>query len=166
RNMRVIVDGTLPDGVTAKDIILAIIGEIGTAGGTGHVIEYAGEAIEALSMAGRMTVCNMSIEAGARAGLIAPDDKTFAYLKGRPQAPRAEVWDRAVAYWRSLRTDEGAVFDRELRLDASDLPPLVTWGTSPEDVITIAGKVPDPAEIADEGKRKAVERSLSYMGLA
>jgi 3-isopropylmalate/(R)-2-methylmalate dehydratase large subunit len=166
RNMRVTVDGTLPEGVTAKDIILAIIGEIGTAGGTGHVIEYDGEAIRALSMEGRMTVCNMSIEGGARAGLIAPDDKTFDYLKGRPQAPTGETWDRAMAYWRTLHSDDGAVFDRELRLDASDLPPLVTWGTSPEDVITIAGKIPDPAKITDEGKRKAVERSLAYMGLS
>jgi 3-isopropylmalate/(R)-2-methylmalate dehydratase large subunit len=164
--MRVTVDGTLPEGVTAKDIILAIIGEIGTAGGTGHVIEYDGEAIRALSMEGRMTVCNMSIEGGARAGLIAPDDKTFDYLTGRPQAPTGETWDRAMAYWRTLRSDDGAVFDRELRLDASDLPPLVTWGTSPEDVITIAGRIPDPAKITDEGKRKAVERSLAYMGLS
>jgi 3-isopropylmalate/(R)-2-methylmalate dehydratase large subunit len=166
RNMRVTVDGTLPEGVTAKDIILAIIGEIGTAGGTGHVIEYDGEAIRALSMEGRMTVCNMSIEGGARAGLIAPDDKTFDYLEGRPQAPTGETWDQAMAYWKSLHSDDGAVFDRELRLDASDLPPLVTWGTSPEDVITIAGKIPDPAKITDEGKRKAVERSLAYMGLS
>ena len=149
KNMRVTVDGALPDGVTAKDIILAIIGEIGTAGGTGHVIEYAGEAIRALSMEGRMTVCNMSIEGGARAGLIAPDEKTFAYLKDRPMAPKGEVWDRALAYWRTLYTDEGAHFDREVRLDAAALPPIVTWGTSPEDVAAVTGTVPR-VEDADE----------------
>ena len=142
--MRVSVDGKLPDGVTAKDIILAIIGEIGTAGGTGHVIEYAGEAIRALSMEGRMTVCNMSIEGGARAGMIAPDEKTFAYLKGRPKAPKGGAWDVAQRYWETLHSDEGAHFDREVMLDAAKLPPIVTWGTSPEDVVSVAGAVPDP----------------------
>src|SRR5689334_14958751 len=153
KNMRVTVDGQLPAGVTAKDIILAIIGEIGTAGGTGHVMEYAGEAIRALSMEGRMTVCNMSIEGGARAGLVAPDDKTFAYLEDRPKAPKGEAWDAAVRYWDSLRTDEGAFFDKEVRLDAANLPPIVTWGTSPEDVISVAGVVPNPDDIQEENKR-------------
>src|SRR6478609_2890955 len=147
KNMRVTVDGQLPPGVTAKDIILAIIGEIGTAGGTGNVMEYAGEAIRALSMEGRMTVCNMSIEGGARAGLIAPDEKTYAYLKGRPMAPSGMAWDMAMKYWESLVTDEGAHFDREVRLDAGSLPPIVSWGTSPEDVISVQGRIPDPAEI-------------------
>jgi 3-isopropylmalate/(R)-2-methylmalate dehydratase large subunit len=165
RNMRVTVDGALPEGVTAKDIILAIIGEIGTAGGTGHVIEYAGEAIRALSMEGRMTVCNMSIEGGARAGMIAPDETTYAYLKDRPRAPKGKAWDMARAYWESLPSDEGAAFDREVRLEAASLPPLVTWGTSPEQVVAVTGRVPDPAEIADPGKRAAVERALAYMGL-
>jgi 3-isopropylmalate/(R)-2-methylmalate dehydratase large subunit len=165
KNMRVTVDGTLPPGVTAKDIILAIIGEIGTAGGTGHVIEYAGEAIRALSVEGRMTVCNMSIEGGARAGLIAPDDKTFAYLKDRPKAPKGEAWEAAVAYWRTLHTDEGAYFDREVRLDAANLPPIVTWGTSPEDVVSVTGTVPDPDAIADENKRRSKWRALEYMDL-
>src|SRR5579863_6189429 len=153
KNMRVTVDGALKDGVTAKDIILAIIGEIGTAGGTGHVIEYAGEAIRALSMEGRMTVCNMSIEGGARAGMVAPDDKTFAYLKGRPKSPTGEMWDRAVAYWRSLRSDEGAQFDKEVRLDAGALPPIVSWGTSPQDVVSITGAVPHVEDGATEQKR-------------
>ncbi len=165
KNMRISVNGALTDGVTAKDIILAIIGEIGTAGGTGHVMEYAGEAIAALSMEGRMTVCNMSIEGGARAGLIAPDEKTFAYLKDTPMAPKGADWDRARAYWETLRSDDAAMFDKEVVLDASDLPPVVTWGTSPEDVITIGGRVPNPADAADEGKRAAMERSLAYMGL-
>ena len=142
KNMRVTVDGALGEGVSAKDIVLAIIGEIGTAGGTGHVIEYAGEAIRALSMEGRMTVCNMTIEAGARAGMIAPDAKTFAYLKGRPKAPKGAAWDAAMRYWESLHSDDGAVFDKEVRLDASQLPPLVTWGTSPQDVAAITGTVP------------------------
>ncbi len=166
KNMRVTVDGALSDGVTAKDIALAIIGEIGTAGGTGYVIEYAGEAIRALSMEGRMTVCNMSIEAGARAGMIAPDEKTFAYVQGRPRAPKGGAWDMARRYWESLPSDEGAAFDREVRIDAGALPPLVTWGTSPEDVVAITGTVPDPANAADEGKRAAIVRSLAYMGLA
>jgi 3-isopropylmalate/(R)-2-methylmalate dehydratase large subunit len=165
KNMRVTVDGRLPAGVTAKDIILAIIGEIGTAGGTGSAIEYAGEAIRALSMEGRMTVCNMSIEGGARAGMIAPDDITFAYLKDRPKSPQGDVWDAARRYWETLRSDDGAVFDREVRLDAAQLPPLVTWGTSPEQVVSVTGRVPVPAEIADEGKRRSAERSLAYMGL-
>jgi 3-isopropylmalate/(R)-2-methylmalate dehydratase large subunit len=166
KNMRITVDGQLPRGVTAKDIILAIIGEIGTAGGTGYVVEYAGEAIRALSMEGRMTVCNMSIEGGARAGLIAPDEKTFAYIQGRPRAPKGAAWDAALSYWRTLRSDDDAVFDREVRLDAANLPPIVTWGTSPEDVVAITGRVPDPAAVADEGKRAAMQRSLAYMGLA
>jgi 3-isopropylmalate/(R)-2-methylmalate dehydratase large subunit len=166
KNMRVTVDGSLPPGVTAKDIILAIIGEIGTAGGTGHVIEYAGEAIRALSMEGRMTVCNMSIEGGARAGLIAPDEKTFAYLKGLPQAPKGAAWDAALAYWRTLNSDEGGHFDKEVRLDASKLPPLVTWGTSPEQVTTILGNVPRVEDGANEQMRASIQRSLDYMGLA
>ncbi len=165
KNMRVTVDGRLPAGVTSKDITLAIIGEIGTAGGTGHVIEYAGEAIRALSMEGRMTVCNMSIEGGARAGMIAPDGTTFAYLKDRPKAPKGEAWDQAVRYWESLPSDEDARFDSEIRLDAANLPPLVTWGTSPEDVVSITGLVPDPETIDDEGKRLSKVRALAYMGL-
>jgi 3-isopropylmalate/(R)-2-methylmalate dehydratase large subunit len=166
RNMRVTVDGVLPAGVTAKDVILAIIGEIGTAGGTGHAIEYAGEAIRSLSMEGRMTVCNMTIEGGARAGMIAPDEKTFTYLKDRPMAPKAAVWDAALRYWETLHSDDGAVFNREVRLDAGRLPPIVTWGTNPEQVVSITGRVPVPAEIADAGKRQAAERSLDYMGLS
>jgi 3-isopropylmalate/(R)-2-methylmalate dehydratase large subunit len=165
KNMRVTVDGQLPPGVTAKDIILAIIGEIGTAGGTGHVIEYAGEAIRALSMEGRMTVCNMSIEGGARAGLIAPDEATYAYLKDRPKAPKGAAWDEAVRFWDTLRSDGGAHFDKEVRLDAGSLPPIVSWGTSPEDVVSVNGVVPDPAAIADEGKRVSKQRALDYMGL-
>ena len=165
KNMRVSVDGQLPAGVTAKDIILAIIGEIGTAGGTGSVIEYAGEAIRGLSMEGRMTVCNMSIEGGARAGMIAPDDKAFAFIKDRPKAPKGPAWDMAMKYWETLHSDEGAAFDREVRLDASRLPPIVTWGTSPEDVAAITGVVPDPAQVADENKRASMQRSLEYMGL-
>src|SRR3954467_10367843 len=165
RNMRVTVDGALPPGVTAKDIILAIIGEIGTAGGTGHVIEYAGEAIRALSMEGRMTVCNMSIEGGARAGMIAPDETTFAYLEGRPRAPKGAAWDAALRFWETLHSDEGAGFDQEIRLDAEKLPPIVSWGTSPEDVVSITGAVPDPEAIADENKRQSKRRALEYMGL-
>ena len=165
KNMRVTVDGTLPAGVSAKDIVLAIIGEIGTAGGTGHVIEYAGEAIRALSMEGRMTICNMSIEGGARAGMVAPDETTYAYVKDRPKAPKGEAYDRARRYWESLASDEGARFDREIRLDASNLPPLVSWGTSPEDVVSVAGAVPDPAAIADENARRSKEQALAYMGL-
>ncbi len=165
KNMRAVVDGKLPDGVTAKDIILAIIGEIGTAGGTGYALEYAGEAIRALSMEGRMTVCNMSVEAGAKAGFIAPDEKTYAYLKDRPKAPKGKDWDAALAYWHTLQSDDGAHFDREIRLDAAKLPPLVTWGTSPEQVISITGRVPSLDGITDEGKREAIGRALSYMGL-
>jgi 3-isopropylmalate/(R)-2-methylmalate dehydratase large subunit len=165
KNMRITVDGKLPEGVTAKDIILSIIGEIGTAGGTGHVIEYAGEAIRALSMEGRMTVCNMSIEAGARAGMIAPDEKTFEYIKGRPKAPKGAAWDMAMRYWETLHSDEGAVFDREVKLDAANLPPVVTWGTSPEDVVSVTGVVPDPDSVADEAKRASMKRALEYMGL-
>ena len=165
KNMRVTVNGKIPAGVTAKDIVLAIIGQIGTAGGTSCVIEYAGEAIESLSMEGRMTVCNMSIEAGARAGIIAPDEKTFEYLKGRPKAPKGAHWDQAVAYWRTLKTDPGAHFDHEVVLDASALPPLVTWGTSPENVITIDGTVPKVEDGATEQKRASIKRALEYMGL-
>ncbi|HEV7463692.1 MAG TPA: 3-isopropylmalate dehydratase large subunit [Methyloceanibacter sp.] len=165
KNMRVRVEGKLPAGVTAKDIILAIIGEIGTAGGTGHVIEYTGEAIQALSMEGRMTVCNMSIEGGARAGLIAPDQKTFDYIKGRPRAPKAGAFEMAQRDWETLYSDPGAHFDREIVLRADELPPIVSWGTSPEQVVPISGRVPRLEEIADEAKRKAAERSLDYMGL-
>ena len=165
KNMLVRVDGMLPEGVTAKDIILAIIGEIGTAGGNGHVIEYAGEAISALSMEGRMTICNMSIEGGARAGLIAPDEKTFDYIKGRPRAPKGGAFEVAKHHWEQLYSDEGAHFDRIVGLKANELPPIVSWGTSPEQVVSVSGRVPVPSEIADETKRKAAERSLDYMGL-
>ncbi|MGA2792706.1 MAG: 3-isopropylmalate dehydratase large subunit [Roseiarcus sp.] len=165
KNMRVTVDGAPGAGVTAKDIILAIIGEIGTAGGTGHVIEYAGEAIRALSMEGRMTVCNMSIEGGARAGMVAPDEKTFAYLKSRPKSPKGALWDQAVAYWSRLGTDDGAHFDHEVRLDASRLPPIVSWGTSPQDVVSIDGAVPHVEDGKTEHKRASIKRSLDYMGL-
>ncbi len=165
KNMRITVKGDLPLGVTAKDLVLAIIGTIGTAGGTGYVIEYAGKAIRDLSMEGRMTVCNMSIEAGARAGLIAPDETTFAYIKGRPMAPSAEHWDKAVAYWRTFVSDEGAVYDREIELDAAALVPQVTWGTSPQDVLPITGIVPNPSDIADKLHRDSVQRALDYMGL-
>jgi len=165
KNMRITVDGALPPGVTAKDMILAIIGVTGTAGGTGYVIEYAGEAVRALSMEGRMTVCNMSIEAGARAGLIAPDETTFAYLKGRPMAPSGPDWDDAVAHWRTLPSDEGAVYDEEITLAAADIAPNVTWGTSPQDVVPITGAVPDPEAIEDARQQEAARRSLDYMGL-
>jgi 3-isopropylmalate/(R)-2-methylmalate dehydratase large subunit len=165
RNMRITVKGDLPKGVTAKDLILAIIGKIGTAGGTGHVIEYAGDAVKNLSMEGRMTVCNMSIEAGARAGLIAPDETTFAYLKGRPHAPKGAAWEAAVAYWKTLPSDPGAQYDKEVVLNARDIVPQVTWGTSPQDVLPITGIVPNPADEKDEGKRASIERSLAYMGL-
>jgi 3-isopropylmalate/(R)-2-methylmalate dehydratase large subunit len=165
RNMRITVNGAVPKGVTAKDLILAIIGRIGTAGGTGHVIEYAGDAIRALSMEGRMTVCNMSIEAGARAGLIAPDEITFDYLKGRPHAPKGAAWEAAVAHWKTLPSDPGATYQTEVTLDAAKIAPQVTWGTSPQDVLPITASVPDPAEIGDEGRRAAMERSLTYMGL-
>ncbi|MCA3595397.1 MAG: 3-isopropylmalate dehydratase large subunit [Methylobacterium sp.] len=165
RNMLVEVQGSLGKGVTAKDIVLAIIGEIGTAGGTGSVIEFSGSAIRDLTMEGRMTVCNMTIEGGARAGLIAPDEKTFAYLKDRPKAPKGAHWEQALKFWETLKTDEGAHFDRVVTLDANNLPPIVSWGTSPEDVVSIAGTVPDPAAIPDEVKRQSKERALSYMGL-
>src|SRR5258707_2389035 len=165
KNMRAVVDGKLPPGVTAKDIILAIIGEIGTAGGTGYALEYAGEAVRALSMEGRMTVCNMSVEGGAKAGFIAPDEKAYAYLKDRPKSPKGAAWDAARRYWETLASDDGSHFDREIRLDAGKLPPLVTWGTSPEQVITVTGRVPLLGEIADESKRRAAATSFEYMGL-
>ena len=165
KNMRISVEGELPLGVTAKDMILAIIGKIGTAGGTGHVVEYAGEAVRALSMEGRMTVCNMSIEAGARAGLIAPDAVTFAYLEGRPMAPKAGAWEQAAAYWCTLPSDEGAHYDKEVVLRADEIPPLVTWGTSPQDVVPITGHVPDPGAESDVGRRESMERALDYMSL-
>jgi 3-isopropylmalate/(R)-2-methylmalate dehydratase large subunit len=166
RTMAVDVDGALPEGVTAKDLVLGIITAIGTGGGQGHVVEYRGEAIRSLSMEGRMTVCNMSIEAGAKAGLIAPDDTTFDYLRGRPHAPQGADWDEAVAHWRSLVTDENATFDRVVRIDAASLSPWVTWGTNPGQGAALSGSVPDPADIADPGERAAAERALIYMGLA
>ena len=162
KNMRITVDGDLAPGVTAKDIILAIIG---TAGGTGHVIEFAGSAIRGLSMEGRMTICNMAIEGGARAGMIAPDEKTFAYLQGRPMAPQGEMWDKAVSYWRSLPSDDGARYDTEVTLPASEIAPTVTWGTSPEDALAITESVPDPDKEKDDMKRAKIERAISYMGL-
>jgi 3-isopropylmalate/(R)-2-methylmalate dehydratase large subunit len=165
KNMRVTVDGKTRPGVGSKDIVLAIIGKIGTAGGTGYVIEYGGEAIRALSMEGRMTVCNMSIEGGARAGMVAPDEKTFAYLQGRPKSPKGAAWDAAMRYWETLRTDDGAHFDETVTLDAGNLPPIVSWGTSPEMVTTIDGLTPDPAKIADEARRASVIRALEYMDL-
>lgn len=164
RNMRVEVRGTVGPGVTAKDITLSIIGATGTAGGTGHVIEYCGEAIAALSMEGRMTVCNMAIEGGARAGLIAPDATTFAYLEGRPKAPKGAQWQAALADWQTLRTDPGAHFDKELVLEAATIAPLVTWGTSPEDILPITGRVPDPGDFQG-AKAEAAARALAYMGL-
>jgi 3-isopropylmalate/(R)-2-methylmalate dehydratase large subunit len=166
RQMAVTIDGELPAGVSAKDVILAVIAQIGTGGGQGHVIEYRGSAIEALSMEARMTICNMSIEAGARAGLIAPDQTTFDFLQGRPHAPRGEDWDAAVAHWSTLRTDPDAVFDREVHIDAASLTPYVTWGTNPGQGLPIDGVVPDPAQFADEGDRRAAESALAYMGLA
>ncbi len=165
-DMLIRVDGTLGAGMSAKDIMLAIIGKIGTAGGTGHVIEFAGEAIEALDMAGRMTICNMSIEAGARAGLVAPDETTFRYVAGRPFAPTGEAFERACEYWRTLRSDPGAHYARTVVLDAATVAPLVTWGTSPEDVLPITATVPDPREAVDEGRRAQMQRMLDYMGLA
>ncbi|PHQ71209.1 MAG: 3-isopropylmalate dehydratase large subunit [Sneathiella sp.] len=165
KNMLIRVDGDLPPGVTAKDLALAIIGQIGTAGGTGHVIEYAGEAVRSLSMEGRMTLCNLTIEAGARAGMVAPDQTTFEYVQGRPYAPKAGAYEQAVAYWKTLKTDEGAHFDTEIVIDANALVPYVTWGTSPEDALPITGYVPHPTEFKDEGKQIAVERALHYMGL-
>jgi len=165
KTMSITVDGALPEGVTAKDLILAIIAEIGTGGGQGYVLEYRGEAVRALSMEGRMTVCNMSIEAGARAGMIAPDETTFDYLKGRPHAPKGADWDAAVAYWRTLATDEDAVFDREVVIDAAALTPFVTWGTNPGQGAPLGAAVPDPTSFADPGERAAAERALAYMGL-
>jgi 3-isopropylmalate/(R)-2-methylmalate dehydratase large subunit len=165
KNMLVQVDGTLPPGATAKDIVLAIIGTIGTAGGTGHVIEYAGSAIRALDMAGRMTVCNMSIEAGARAGMIAPDDTTFDYVRGKPYAPKGDALDRAIEYWRTLPTDAGAQYDKVVMIDAATIAPMVSWGTSPEAVLPITGTIPDPATIPDEAARVQMERMLQYMAL-
>ena len=165
KNMLVQVNGTLPKGVTAKDLVLAIIGKIGTAGGTGHVIEFAGEAIRGLSMEGRMTVCNMSIEAGARAGMIAPDETTFDYIRSRPRAPKGEMLEKAIAYWKTLKSDEGAHYDTVVTLDASELVPSVTWGSSPEDVVPVTGVVPDPEDIDDETKRASKMRALEYMGL-
>ncbi len=165
KNMLVKVDGDLLPGVTSKDLVLAIIGAIGTAGGTGHVIEYSGKAIRDLSMEGRMTICNMTIEGGARAGLIAPDETTFAYLKGRPMAPKSADWDKAVAHWQTLVSDEDAVYDKVVTLIAADIPPQVTWGTSPEDVLPITAVIPDPEQAPSEDKKRAMQRSLDYMGL-
>jgi 3-isopropylmalate/(R)-2-methylmalate dehydratase large subunit len=165
KNMLIQVDGDLPLGVTAKDLVLGIIGHIGTAGGTGHVIEYAGSAIRKLSMEGRMTVCNMSIEGGARAGLVAPDEITFDYVRGRPMAPKGAAWEQALAFWKMLPSDPGAHYDTVVKLDAAAIAPQVTWGTSPQDVLPITGIVPNPADEKDPGKRAAMERSLAYMGL-
>jgi 3-isopropylmalate/(R)-2-methylmalate dehydratase large subunit len=165
KNMRVTIDGVAPSWVTAKDLALAVIGEIGTGGGTGHVIEYAGEAIRALSMEGRMTLCNMTIEAGAKAGLVAPDETTFEYLRGRPAAPKGAAWEMALDYWKSFYTDADAAFDVEVKLDAARLAPLVTWGTSPEDVIPVTGVVPAPESFAHPDKRASAVRALEYMGL-
>jgi 3-isopropylmalate/(R)-2-methylmalate dehydratase large subunit len=165
RNMQVEVGGSLPFGVGAKDIALNIIATIGAGGGTGHVIEYRGAAIRALSMEGRMTLCNMSIEGGARAGLVAPDDKTFAYIRGRRMAPKGANWDAALSYWKTLRTDDGARFDRAVTLDAAAIAPTVTWGTSPEDAVPVTARVPDPDSFATGAKRAAARRSLEYMGL-
>ncbi len=165
KNLLVQVDGKLAPGVTAKDIVLAIIGKIGTAGGTGYTIEFAGPAIRSLSMEGRMTVCNMAIEAGARAGMVAPDEKTFEYIKGRPLAPKGVEWEQAVAYWRTLFSDPDAKFDAVVKLDAAQIVPQVTWGTSPEMVTSIDGRVPDPDKEKDANKRDAIERALKYMGL-
>lgn len=165
KTMEIRVDGSLGFGVSAKDVVLAIIGKTGAAGGTGYVVEYTGEVIRGLSVEGRLTVSNMSIEGGARAGLIAPDETTFAYLKGRPMAPSGEDWDRAVDYWRTLPTDRQAVYDRVVKLDATDIAPSLTWGTSPEDVVSITGVVPSPDSFADASKRVAAQKSLDYMGL-
>jgi 3-isopropylmalate/(R)-2-methylmalate dehydratase large subunit len=166
KTMAITVEGTLKPGVTAKDLILAVIAKIGTNGGQGYVLEYRGSAIRALSMEGRMTVCNMSIEAGARAGMVAPDETTFAYLKGRPHAPKGADWDAAVAYWRTLVTDDDAVFDAEVFLDAAELEPFVTWGTNPGQGVTLAGRIPDPAGMTDPQARASAERALEYMDLA
>jgi len=165
RTMSVTVDGVLPPGVTAKDVVLAVIAEIGTGGGAGHIIEYRGAAIRGLSMEGRMTVCNMSIEAGARAGMIAPDETTFAYLKGRPHAPKGADWDAAVQAWSQLVTDDDASFDREVRLDAASLAPFVTWGTNPAQGVPLDASIPEPSSVADAQQRSTLERALTYMGL-
>jgi 3-isopropylmalate/(R)-2-methylmalate dehydratase large subunit len=166
QSLLVRVEGTLGPGVHAKDVILAVIARIGAAGGSGHVIEYAGSAIRALSIEGRLTVCNMSIEAGARAGMVAPDDTTFEYLAGRPYAPKGADWDKALAFWRTLPSDAGARFDREVTLDAAEIVPMVTWGTSPEAASPISGRVPDPGEAPDPARREMMERALAYMDLA
>ncbi len=166
RTIRVSVDGARGVGVTAKDMILTIVAKLGAGGGVGHVIEYAGEAIRSLSIEGRLTVCNMSIEAGARAGLIAPDETTFAYLKGRPYAPAGDAWDKAVEYWRTLPSDPDAAFDREVAIDAAGIAPMVTWGVSPEDALPITATIPDPADATDPDRRAAIERALDYMALA
>ena len=165
KNMLINLEGELQTGVSPKDLVLAIIGKIGTAGGTGHVIEYSGEAIKKLSMEGRMTVCNMSIEAGARAGMIAPDQVTFDYLKDKPMSPKGNDWDLAIEWWKSLPSDEGAFYDKRITIDATKIKPTVTWGTSPEDVVSIDGFIPDPSKIEDDDARLKVERSLEYMGL-
>lgn len=165
KNMRVQIDGELAPGVTSKDVMLHVIGVIGTAGGTGSVIEFCGTAVEKMSMEARMSMANMSIEGGARAGMFAPDDITFAYLKGRPLAPEGAEWDKAVEFWRSLKTDEGAHFDSVVKINAADIPPTVTWGTSPEDTVSITGTVPDPAKAANEEQKGKIERALAYMGL-
>jgi 3-isopropylmalate/(R)-2-methylmalate dehydratase large subunit len=165
KTMEIRVDGRLPYGVAAKDVILAIIGKIGTAGATGYAVEYTGEAIRALSMEGRMTVCNMSIEAGARAGMVAPDDTTYVYLEGRAHAPKGAEWEKALASWQALPSDEGAAYDRLVEVDASALTPHVTWGTNPGMVVPVTGRVPDPDSIAETGERRATERALAYMGL-
>jgi 3-isopropylmalate/(R)-2-methylmalate dehydratase large subunit len=166
KTMLVRCEGMLPRGVTAKDIVLAVIGKIGTAGGTGYAIEFGGSTLRAMSMEGRMTVCNMAIEAGARAGMVAVDDKTIAYFKGRPLAPSGDMWDRAVAYWRTLVSDEGAKFDTTVVVDGTQVRPQVTWGTSPEMVVSIEDRVPDPDKERDATRRDSIERALSYMGLA
>ena len=165
KNFRIEVNGKLPLGVTSKDVILQIIGKIGTAGGTGYVIEYSGEVIRNLSMEQRMTICNMSIEAGARAGLIAPDEKTFSYLKDKPKSPKGNNWNKALAYWNSLKSDSDAKFDKNVELNAKDILPMVTWGTSPQDVITIEGIIPDPKNEKNQERKSAIERALKYMGL-
>ena len=165
KNFRINVNGNLPIGVTAKDVILQIIGEIGTAGGTGHVIEYSGNLISSLSVENRMTICNMTIEGGARAGLIQPDQKVFDYLKDKPMSPKNDNWKKALEYWTNLKSDKGAHFDKEINLDGKDIKPMVTWGTSPQDVVTIDGRVPNPKNEADPDKKSSIERSLKYMGL-
>jgi 3-isopropylmalate/(R)-2-methylmalate dehydratase large subunit len=165
KNFRINVNGNLPIGVTAKDVILQIIGKIGTAGGTGYVIEYAGNLISSLSVENRMTICNMTIEGGARAGLIQPDQKVFDYLKDKPMSPKKDNWEKALEYWGNLKSDDGANFDKEINLEGKDIKPMVTWGTSPQDVVTIDGKVPNPKNEIDPDKKNSIERSLKYMGL-